>query len=338
MSCAASSSSACSDLIEHKLIGWDLLDQRASLASRPLTEHIDAWHQNMLDTGKTEAHANLYKARAAKLIDGCGFVRFADVESERVEGWLAKQRRGGMSVRTSNFYLGSVVALCRWMIRNKRTSVGVAEIPLADVDPMDAELDRKLVRRPLTIDELGRLIRAAEQGADWQGIGGKERALVYRLVAETGLRRNEIRSLTKASFNIAPEVDEPSVTVAATNSKRRKFDVLPIRSDLAASLRLHLQTKLPTAQAFKLNRFTAKMMRFDMQAAGIDHDTADGVLDFHSLRQTMITNLARGGVHPKVAQTLARHSNINLTMNTYTKLGHNESRKGLDVLPRIASA
>ena len=45
------------------------------------------------------------------------------------------------------------------------------------------------------------------------------------------------------------------------------------------------------------------------------------VVDFHSLRKTFITNLTRSSVTPKTAQLLARHSDINLTMNTYTALG-----------------
>ncbi len=44
--------------------------------------------------------------------------------------------------------------------------------------------------------------------------------------------------------------------------------------------------------------------------------------DFHALRKTFITNLSRVGVSPTTAQLLARHSDINLTMNTYTMLGH----------------
>ena len=41
-------------------------------------------------------------------------------------------------------------------------------------------------------------------------------------------------------------------------------------------------------------------------------------VDFHSLRHTFGTMLAKRGVHPKVAQDLMRHSTINLTMNLYT--------------------
>ena len=41
-------------------------------------------------------------------------------------------------------------------------------------------------------------------------------------------------------------------------------------------------------------------------------DDSGRFADFHALRHTFITNLATGGVHPKTAQTLARHSAITL--------------------------
>ncbi len=47
-------------------------------------------------------------------------------------------------------------------------------------------------------------------------------------------------------------------------------------------------------------------------------DESGHVIDFHALRHTFITNLARGGVHPKTAQSLARHSTITLTMDRYS--------------------
>ena len=40
--------------------------------------------------------------------------------------------------------------------------------------------------------------------------------------------------------------------------------------------------------------------------------------DFHALRHTAGSLLAAGQVSPKVAQTLMRHSDINLTMSRYT--------------------
>jgi integrase len=57
--------------------------------------------------------------------------------------------------------------------------------------------------------------------------------------------------------------------------------------------------------------------------------------DFHALRKTFITNLSRAGVSPKTAQLLARHSDINLTMNTYTMLGVLDQAAAVEALPPI---
>ena len=45
------------------------------------------------------------------------------------------------------------------------------------------------------------------------------------------------------------------------------------------------------------------------------------VVDFPSLRHGFITYLVTANVPPKVAQMLARHSTISLTMDRYTHLG-----------------
>lgn len=55
--------------------------------------------------------------------------------------------------------------------------------------------------------------------------------------------------------------------------------------------------------------------------------------DFHALRHTFITNLSRAGVNPKIAQSLARHSSIVLTMDHYTHLRVDEDRRALELLP-----
>ena len=61
-------------------------------------------------------------------------------------------------------------------------------------------------------------------------------------------------------------------------------------------------------------------------------DDAGRVVDFHALRHTFIINLAVGGVHPKKAQTLARHSTITLTMDRYTHQVAEDEREALAVL------
>jgi len=61
------------------------------------------------------------------------------------------------------------------------------------------------------------------------------------------------------------------------------------------------------------------MIRIDLTAADIDYEDNSGrFADFHALRHTFISNLARAGVHPRNAEALARHSTIDLRMNVYT--------------------
>ena len=78
------------------------------------------------------------------------------------------------------------------------------------------------------------------------------------------------------------------------------------------------------------------MIRPDLAAAEIEErDETGAVADFHALRHSFITALAQGGVHPKTAQDLARHSDINLTMNTYTHTKLERRRDALVALPNL---
>ncbi len=65
-------------------------------------------------------------------------------------------------------------------------------------------------------------------------------------------------------------------------------------------------------------------------------DDAGRVSDFHSLRHTFISNLANAGVHPKLAQALARHSDINLTMSRYTHTIRGQESETLAALPDLS--
>src|SRR5260370_41400972 len=64
-------------------------------------------------------------------------------------------------------------------------------------------------------------------------------------------------------------------------------------------------------------------------------DEADRVLDFHALRHQFISNLGAAGVHPKFAQTLARHSTITLTLDRYTNVGLYDQSASVNRLPAI---
>ena len=78
------------------------------------------------------------------------------------------------------------------------------------------------------------------------------------------------------------------------------------------------------------------MIRPDLRRAGIPYvDDHGRFADFHALRHIYITNLAKTKAHPSVAQRLARHSTITLTMDVYTSLDVDDLRSAVDSLPAI---
>ena len=78
------------------------------------------------------------------------------------------------------------------------------------------------------------------------------------------------------------------------------------------------------------------MFRTDLGASGIEIVDVDGkVLDFHGQRMTYIRGLARAGVSPTKPQKLARHSDVNLTLGTYTRLEMTELADAVGKLPKL---
>jgi len=57
--------------------------------------------------------------------------------------------------------------------------------------------------------------------------------------------------------------------------------------------------------------------------------------DFHCLRHTFITNLGKAKVSLKTAQSLARHSDIKLTLGIYTHVDQEEQVQAIHSLPSL---
>ena len=104
--------------------------------------------------------------------------------------------------------------------------------PLAYAD-LPAAIDRareKLKDNPRFIAELE--------------LRGRQRALVYKMLVITGLRRGELASLTVSSLILTDPV--AFATLKAADAKNRQATEIPLRSDLANDLREWLVEKLNT--------------------------------------------------------------------------------------------
>ena len=182
---------------------------------------------------------------------------------------------------------------------------------------------------------------------------GKQRALVYKVLVLTGLRKAELDSLTITQLVLEGLV--PFLELEPPDEKNREGSEIPLRTDVVEDLRRWLSHKLdelqrrceasggptvpmtgmPTRLPADMLIFTAPcqlaaVLNQDLKLAGIAKaDERGRTLDVHALRRSFGTLPCVGSANPRTA---IKHSSIDLTMNVYT------DPKLLDVLPDLPLA
>ena len=340
--------------VELKLAGLE--DPFEPHRKRPLVDHLADFRRFLEGRGNTEKHARQTCHRAKAIIEGCHFERLKDVSPSAVVEWLKNERAAGrLGIKSSNYYLGCIKSFFAWMVKDRRLDCN----PLNHLAGMNARVESGRVRRCLSGEELALFLAAACIGKPIRHLGGMDRMILYILASNSGFRCSELASLTPESFSL--DGKSPCVTVDAAYSKRRREDIQPLPDEVAAMLRLWLKEKPAQCELWPGTwvNHAAKMVRLDLAVARDKwirdgatpqeqqdrtaasflayRDEAGRVFDFHSLRHQYISNLAAAGVHPKTAQTLARHSTITLTMDLYTHLGLCDLTSSVNALPAVFS-
>jgi len=320
--------------IVERLGAWGILDEVRVQTGKPLAQHLEDWRDALAAKGCTAKHVSVSHQRALDVFTGCSFKTLTAIKPDPVRRFISEQL--GTGPRSKNYYTAASKAFTKWCVREGRMPAD----PLACLQPIGGKAlvkDVRRKRRALSLEECGALLSKTAKAPFRWAMAGPERSLLYRLALETGLRAGELHGLTAGSFKL----DMPAtVRVEAHETKNADPAVLPLKEETAARLKAHLADKLPTARAFNMppSYDTAEMIRQDFGAAGITEDTPAGRVDFHALRHTFITNLARSGVHPKVAQDLARHSDINLTLSRYSHTVLEERSEAVGKLPDLDAA
>jgi len=326
-----------SPTMRKKMLAVGLLDRQGAEAAKPLSVHLEDFKASLAAKDNTPGYVALTYSRLAEMVMGCGFKVLGDIRADKVERYLAELRQGtverpGISHATSNYYLRAIRQFCRWMVQNRRAS----ENPLAHLKRLNVKTDQRHARRALEVDELQGLIDAVRRGVVVYGMEGPERAMLYRLAAETGLRAGELRTLEVGDLDLHGY----KLTVQAGHSKHRQEDVLPLRPQTAQDLRAFLQQRGPSERAFDMPHASNvnRMFREDLEAAGIAYvDDAGRYADFHALRHTFASMLAAEQVHPRVAQKLLRHSTVELTLARYSHVLHGQEADALAKLPDLGA-
>lgn len=291
-----------------------------------LVDRFDKYMQH-----NSPKHVKLVLARVRKVVEVARWTSLGECHTESFrEAMSFIRKKQDIGNRTYNHYLQAVESFGNYLVAQKLCLAN----PFLGVPRMNNEVDVRHARRALTFEEVLSLVKAArESGITLQSFDGETRARIYIFSFMTGLRRRELGSLTRDSFNLTS--NPPTLTVEAGCSKHRKKDILPLHPELAAMLPEWLEGLDGGQPLFPLlgEKKTWFMIRKDLEAAGIPYETSEGIADFHAAgRHSHITELMRNGVSLPQARELARHSDVRMTMR-YTHIGLADQAKAVSHLP-----
>lgn len=337
--------------LRKKLVKIGLLDAHRAAAGKPLSKHLEDFKSFLQAKGNTDNRVNTAYTRIKKVFDGCKFNYWSELSASKIHNYISSLLEGKepLSQKTANYYLREVKQFCRWMVQDRRA----IESPVEYLKPIEVTEEEK--RAALEPAEIDYLIHYTEHGENIYQISGPERAAIYVTAIYTGLRANEIRALRASSFDFENKI----VNLPGRDTKNSRDAIQSLKDEIIDRVKPLLQGKAASSPAFKMpSRYNmARMLRKDLQAARtawlkevekepellkertdsdfLKDDKATGKVDFHSLRHTCGSLLAAAGVHPKTAQEIMRHSDINLTMGRYTHTYRGQVEKAIQKLPKI---
>jgi integrase len=212
-------------------------------------------------------------------------------------------------------------------------------------------------RAELTFDtivaaaERGRAAMRPEAAEQFDRLG-RERALIYRVLATTGLRRGELAALTVA--DVLLDDKRPAIVLRGADAKNGKRATLPLRADVAAALRAWIAEKaeavcgervgvagvvVPPADVplFDVPDKLVRILDRDLVAAGIPkRDERGRTVDVHAMRGTFASHLAAAGVSLVTLKTLMRHARIETTLKHYADPALLDVAGAVEMLPAVS--
>ncbi|WP_157369521.1 tyrosine-type recombinase/integrase [Zavarzinella formosa] len=305
-------------------------------AGKLLTDLVEEWANSRLDEDMLRVTVVLTKNRVLAVIAELKASKFVDLTPKNVNRVLKifrEREDDPISAQTSNHYLKAVRTFTKWCVDQTYFEAD----PMRGAKILDVTGRTTFERRALSPEETVKLITTAGTlKLNCCPISPPNRVALYLVALYTGFRVQECASLTRSSFHLDDK--SPWVYLAPEAAKNGKEAKQPIASGVAAMLRPWLASQPargPLWPADYLHHVAAKMLRRDLKAAKIEIETDDGLIDFHALRTTFGTSLARAGVPIQHAQRLMRHSTPELTMKYYTKFQTHDLSSQVERLPDI---
>ncbi len=319
--------------------------------------------------GRSKVHVNETGSIITRAAKACKWRTLGDMNTVDANAWIrARVERDGISSRTCQKTVVALRDFGGWC-----ASPAQALLPANPFQELKwtGRQVRAYERRPITAEELRKIIQAAriqplQAALSGSGVAGREcnlsedtrkallrkghtRATVYQVMAGTGLRWNECRTLTIGDINLTAGI----ITLKAENEKNRKGAQIPLNSELKQAMSDYMAERLEgltgESTAFpgafndkpffdNLPQSLAKNFKKDCEIAKVKIEDASGrVIDLHSLRYFFGTELARAGVPITTTQKLMRHSTPHITAKVYVHATLKDKAQAVNLLPELRS-
>jgi integrase len=300
----------------------DAVELRQEIERRkPLTKHLNDYEKHLLATGKTSKHALQMRLYAESALD-----KFATIDAVVSSSIQADIWKLSVSATTKNRRLYAVNDFVQWGASDNRWPRKVADrINFARLPQTKIRQ-----RRILNVDDLARLIDVAENGIAVAGCSGRQRALMYRTMVATGLRLGELTRLR------VEHLRDYGIYCPSDLTKNRKEAHISIAGRLLADVVASVEGKKAADRIFPVSKFNPdRLLKHDLEQAGIPRKTDRGIFDFHSLRHESASLLAATGAQPKIVQAHMRHGSIKLTLDTYGHLFDKDRTRAAELMGEI---
>jgi integrase len=300
------------------------LDAASGIVKTPereqLADYLSRWLE---DTARPSVRRNTYASYEQvirlHIKEHIGGVRLADLTPQHVQGLYAAMERSGDSPRmrqlTHAVLRRALRQALRWglLLRN----------------PCDAVEPARVARREMTAfgpAEVKRFLAAA---------AGDRLEAIFVLAVSSGLRQGELFglqwpdvNLDEGAIHVHRQLEERNGKLALTEPKsdkgRRRVELPAFAAEAMLSHKARMlaeghldRTDRPVfcnshGGFLRKSNFLRKVFKPILKKAGLPD------IRFHDLRHTSATLLLSQGVHPKIVQERLGHSQISLTLDTYS--------------------
>jgi len=306
-----------------QLVRHGFLENRHTTGMRPLEQHVEAWVDALRDKGTSKKTSRVKGNSVLAFCRDMEVTNPAEITQEALEEFSKQLQKRDKSTRTRAEYVQCVKQFCLWMVRKGF----MAESPVRWVKRPEVVPVRP--RRAESPENIQKLIWAAYAGQDYSaGTGANrvsakatERGLIYWFLAESGMRVAQAQRLSVGDFVL--NAAQPYVIVRKAPQTKAKRDnaVALINPMLNRALEVHFRGRSPKDDAFSIRfwpqALRGRVLRADMENAGIPRVLAGEVFDWHCFRHTRATHASNAGVTMATLSSMLGHLTSGMTQRYY---------------------